>query len=140
MGMFDIIFVDCPNCGAAGALEFQSKSGPCVLAHYTPEDVPEEVLTGVHRDYASRCKKCGKSYYPKVVRRPVVVKYTLSLLEHPLPYDDENKDEGVDTRTDADKALEKGINRVYRKYGNNLLAFLRDAGCHEPEKGRESEE
>jgi uncharacterized Zn finger protein len=122
--MFDSVLVDCPNCGASEALEFQSKSGPCALHKYRLSNVPDEVLTGVYNDIASRCEECGKVYYPKVVRRPIIVRHTLSLLEHPDCGGDEC--EGVDTRTDVDKALDEGIARVYQRYGTDLRAFFRD--------------
>lgn len=56
MGMFDSVFVDCPNCKTR--LEFQSKSGPCLLKRYKAESVPVSVAGGLDKE---ECDNCGKT-------------------------------------------------------------------------------
>jgi hypothetical protein len=41
MGMFDSVFVTCPACGVE--IEFQSKAGDCLCAHYRLDSVPPEI-------------------------------------------------------------------------------------------------
>lgn len=53
MGVFDSIFVDCPRCGLE--LEFQSKSGDCMLGKYTLWSAPPEVVVGTSLHVCSRC-------------------------------------------------------------------------------------
>jgi len=90
MGMFDSLFMDCPACGAERALEFQSKTGPCELNEYTLENIPAEVLMGLHRDIKEKCPQCGKEFLPRVREQKVVTVHTLVLLEcgQPSPDDD----------------------------------------------------
>lgn len=57
MGMFDTVQVDCPNCGHE--LDFQSKAGPCILATYTPNNVPIEIALDLHEEY-KWCPKCDE--------------------------------------------------------------------------------
>lgn len=57
MGCFDSVRVKCPSCGHD--VEFQSKSGPCVLDSFTLEDAPEVVLEDVNRHSPIECK-CGE--------------------------------------------------------------------------------
>jgi uncharacterized Zn finger protein len=64
MGMFDSVWVKCPNCGTAN--EFQSKGGGCALIDYTLEDAPADVLSDVNRHAPVSCSKCGNSYKVKV--------------------------------------------------------------------------
>ncbi len=90
MGMFDSLFMDCPACGAERALEFQSKSGPCQLEEYTIENVPAEVLMGLHRDIEGKCPNCGKSFLPRAREQKVVTLHTVVLIEcGPLSPDDD---------------------------------------------------
>ena len=71
MGMFDSVMVPCPNCGTTN--EFQSKGGDCVLATYSLEDAPFNVLGDVNR-WPVSCRRCGAGYRVEVVvatARPV---------------------------------------------------------------------
>ena len=64
MGMFDSVMVPCPNCGTTN--EFQSKGGDCVLATYSLEDAPFNVLSDVNR-WPVSCRRCGTGYRVEVV-------------------------------------------------------------------------
>jgi hypothetical protein len=55
MGMFDSIYVRCPECGVEH--EFQSKAGDCYLHRYSLDDAPPQVLGDLHGD--TRQCKCG---------------------------------------------------------------------------------
>jgi hypothetical protein len=80
MGMFDSIWIDCPTCEAIGidAIEFQSKSGECVLHDYTLEDVPAEVLLGVY--HSGGCRNCKRQFELTVKERKVVTGYVAVLV------------------------------------------------------------
>lgn len=41
MGMFDSVYVFCPNCG--DEVEFQSKAGECVTEEYYLHNMPAEI-------------------------------------------------------------------------------------------------
>lgn len=56
MGLFDSVMVPCPNCGSK--LEFQSKSGDCIMATYELKDTPADVLMDVMRHGPRTCD-CG---------------------------------------------------------------------------------
>ena len=58
MGMFDSIFVKCPNC--KNKLEFQSKSGPCMLASFEGDKIPLMVAVGSEEDIV-KCENCKKN-------------------------------------------------------------------------------
>lgn len=58
MGMFDSLIVSCPDCD--GHIEFQSKSGECILRNYREDNLPTQVAIGMNGDIES-CRKCGKS-------------------------------------------------------------------------------
>lgn len=55
MGMYDSFTIKCPNCNRQ--LEFQSKSGPCMLANFTEEDLPTDVAVGINGDVVM-CEFC----------------------------------------------------------------------------------
>lgn len=55
MGMFDSVYANCPNCGKS--LEFQSKSGSCLLRTYDVKSVPLCVVSGCNGD-EQQCE-CG---------------------------------------------------------------------------------
>lgn len=55
MGMFDRVYVDCPNCG--NQVEFQSKVGECNLANFGIDDAPTHVLMDIMNS-PERCQ-CG---------------------------------------------------------------------------------
>ena len=57
MGMFDSLYVKCPECGAK--LEFQTKSGPCALLEYKKNNLHPCIATGMNGDIV-RCDYCKK--------------------------------------------------------------------------------
>ena len=65
MGMFDRIWVNCPNCGTL--VEFQSKAGECILHDYNIYNIPAGIADDIKND-AEMCEKCGEvvSLYVKV--------------------------------------------------------------------------
>lgn len=46
MGMFDSICLKCPSCGRE--LEFQSKTGSCMLDRYDEKNLPIYVAAGIN--------------------------------------------------------------------------------------------
>ena len=60
MGCYDTVLVSCPRCGEVGY--FQSKGGPCILADYTLENAPQDVLSDVNRHSPHECGGCGAFY------------------------------------------------------------------------------
>ena len=56
MGMFNRIWVTCPKC--KDQVEFQTKSGTCVLDSWSLEDAPNIEVRGIIDD-TNRCD-CGK--------------------------------------------------------------------------------
>lgn len=56
MGVYNKIFVNCPNCGEL--VEFQSKSGSCMLESFHIKSVPENEVQGILGD--TRVCECGK--------------------------------------------------------------------------------
>ena len=71
MGMFDIIKVPCPKCGAY--YEAQSKAGECVLAEYFFSSAPIRVLADLEGEKMC-CEKCGTTFELKVqaIAMPVI--------------------------------------------------------------------
>jgi hypothetical protein len=65
MGMFDTVIVPCPECGTEH--DFQSKGGDCILATYTLDDAPADVLADVNRHSPRTCSKCGTVFDVDVV-------------------------------------------------------------------------
>ena len=59
MGMFDSLYVNCPKCKKQ--LEFQSKSGECLLSVYTKESLTPQVAIGMNGDIV-KCKSSGNSF------------------------------------------------------------------------------
>ena len=55
--MFDSIIVKCPKCN--NELEFQSKSGPCMLASFDEKKIPLIIAIGCNEDIVL-CRKCKK--------------------------------------------------------------------------------
>jgi len=60
MGMFDCIHFDCPNCGST--VEGQTKSGPCVLDHFSHRSVPVDVAIDANRHAPHICGDCGSEW------------------------------------------------------------------------------
>ena len=55
MGMFDRLWVRCPQCG--GEVEGQAKSGPCAMKNYDIYDAPLSILAECANDlYCLQCK------------------------------------------------------------------------------------
>lgn len=57
MGMFDSVWLRCPQCGAE--VEFQSKAGHCALSDYTIANAPPGVAADIIGDSAA-CTSCGR--------------------------------------------------------------------------------
>lgn len=57
MGCFDSVMVPCPKCGEK--VEFQTKSGECLLQVYELDKAPEVVLADVNRHAPHFCEKCN---------------------------------------------------------------------------------
>lgn len=57
MGMYDTVWVPCPECGEKSG--FQTKSGPCLLREYELDAAPLDVLLDVNRHAPNQCEKCG---------------------------------------------------------------------------------
>jgi DNA-directed RNA polymerase subunit RPC12/RpoP len=70
MGMFDRVWVQCPNCSTEN--EFQSKGGGCFLGDYNLEDCPEDVLSDVNRHAPIRCEYCSIHYSVDIEQRKSV--------------------------------------------------------------------
>jgi len=73
--MYDILNAGCPSCGKE--LEFQSKSGPCVMFSFKKDNLPPEVAIGLDGDII-RCQFCNKRILlkcdiPKKVKIKLIV-------------------------------------------------------------------
>lgn len=83
MGMFDTVWVPCPEC--ENELELQSKGGPRLLYNYPAYDVPRDVAADLVEPwyYATddnktlKCDYCGTRLYitivPKLTNTSVLV-------------------------------------------------------------------
>ena len=60
MGMFDSVYVECPQCETEN--EFQTKSGDCLLNKYSLNDCPDDVFADVNRHSPCTCEECGTAY------------------------------------------------------------------------------
>lgn len=67
MGMFDSLYVPCPDCEAP--VEFQSKAGECILARFTLRDVPLKIAIDLEGQTAM-CQKCGRVVEIRLNRNP----------------------------------------------------------------------
>lgn len=63
MGLFDVVWLKCPNCGAS--IEFQSKAGYPSMEEFDVDNVPSHVAGYIHDDI-EKCKSCGKCFQVKV--------------------------------------------------------------------------
>jgi len=70
MGMFDSVWVKCPNCGQEN--QFQSKSGDCCLRNYNLGDCPDDVLQNVNRHSPIKCD-CECKYAVDINSREAVI-------------------------------------------------------------------
>lgn len=57
MGIFDMVFVDCPHCGAP--VEFQTKEGDPYMKRFTLADAPTYVLIDIMNS-PNHCEKCDR--------------------------------------------------------------------------------
>jgi hypothetical protein len=55
MGMFDSLYVDCPQCGKP--IEFQSKVGDCACDDFDITNVPAEIALDC-KDDIEQCPNC----------------------------------------------------------------------------------
>ena len=72
-GMYDSFDIKCPKCGRD--LEFQSKSGECMLSRYTPDDLPVGIAVGINGDIVE-CQFCEVNW-KLICELPEVVKTKL---------------------------------------------------------------
>ena len=86
MGMFDRVFLKCPNCKEI--LEFQSKGGECVLEKYKENDVPWEVALPINGEIV-KCPKCLKNVKLKITNLPKKPKIKLSITKEKAFYSGE---------------------------------------------------
>lgn len=70
MGMFDSVWVKCPNCGLEH--EFQSKSGECILGNYVLDDCPDDVMEDINRHAPCTCE-CGASYKVDIPNKKAMI-------------------------------------------------------------------
>ena len=68
MGLFDTVYISCPNCGETHS--FQSKSGECVLGEYTLENCPDDVIFNINR-HSPACCDCGCVFDVDINKREV---------------------------------------------------------------------
>lgn len=71
MGMYDSVWVECPNCKTE--TDFQSKSGDCILAFYTLENCPKNVMKDINRHAPETCEKCQTKFKVDIENRKAVV-------------------------------------------------------------------
>lgn len=74
MGMFDTVWVKCPNCGEEN--NFQSKSGECILGNYDLEDAPDDVMVNVNRHAPIECDKCKCKYEVDIPNKKAIISNT----------------------------------------------------------------
>ena len=77
MGMFDTVWLNCPNCGSHD--EIQTKSGACLLNNFSLHEAPMDVLSGVLG--TEHCPSCGKPYVIELIHRPIAVARKLTAQE-----------------------------------------------------------
>ena len=69
IGMFDSIYVNCPNCESS--IEMQIKVGFCTLQSYNIHNAPLSLLAGVV-DNIEKCNECNTMFRIALVHKPVV--------------------------------------------------------------------
>lgn len=69
MGMFDSVYIKCPDCGTS--IEFHSRTGDCCLTSYTLDDAPSDVLCGLDGD-KEMCPECGREVAIEIIAQVVV--------------------------------------------------------------------
>lgn len=73
MGMFDSIYLKCPECDTPN--EFQTKSGDCVLGVYDEKTAPLRAWIDVNRHAPIECEKCSTPYAAEISISVKIVKY-----------------------------------------------------------------
>lgn len=71
MGLYDSIYAKCPNCGEE--IEFQTKSGDCLMGSYTIENCPDIALANANRHAPIECD-CGLIHEVDIVNRKLITK------------------------------------------------------------------
>lgn len=71
MGLYDCIYSQCPKCG--DELEFQTKSGDCLLESYTIENCPDNALANANRHSPIKCD-CGLLHEIDILNRKLITK------------------------------------------------------------------
>ncbi len=59
MGLFNSLYIKCPDCG--NELEFQSKSGECAMSVYNDSNLSPTVAVGMDDDIV-RCDFCNNNF------------------------------------------------------------------------------
>ena len=70
MGMYDTIWVKCPQCQID--VDFQSKSGQCILGEYELDDCPDDVMMDANRHSPVQCD-CGALLEIDRINRSVII-------------------------------------------------------------------
>lgn len=73
MGMYDSFITKCPHC--KHRLEYQSKSGECMLSNYDVSNLPCGVAIGINGDIVL-CQFCDKNIKLKCIIPEVVTTVT----------------------------------------------------------------
>ena len=69
MGLYDTVYLECPQCGHEN--DFQSKSGPCQCLNFDQNDidqgnVPVDVFHDINRHSPIVCHHCETPYEAKI--------------------------------------------------------------------------
>lgn len=70
MGMYDTIWVKCPQCKSD--VDFQSKSGECILGQYEIDNCPDDVMLDANRHSPVQCD-CGALLEIDRINRSVII-------------------------------------------------------------------
>ncbi len=70
MGIYDTVEVPCPKCGKIAY--FQSKSGECLMANYTLQNVPDDVFKDINRHTPCKCRDCQTLFFVGAKKEPLV--------------------------------------------------------------------
>ena len=71
MGMYDSVWVNCPQCNEEN--EFQSKSGNCHLLTYDLENCPNDIIKDINRHAPIICENCRTAYKVDIDKKKAVV-------------------------------------------------------------------
>ena len=80
MGVYDTVFVPCPDCGEV--YPAQSKSGDCLLQDFELNEAPHDVMADVNRHAPFTCE-CGCVFEVKTYANyvPTKIKQELNVKE-----------------------------------------------------------